>query len=114
MSHDHLESAVQNLIAFERHAETDGCPRCMTKHSLAFTQFLQEEAEQSNGAITELAKEAETIYKELPEAYGKDNLIMEDKMRELQRRARKVRNAVMSAMKVPDHKHRETEHITVG
>ena len=116
MSHreHHLEGAIKNLIAFENHAETDGCPHCMTKHILAVEQFLGEESEQRNGMATETNKEAQLIRQELPSAY-QGEMIVEKRMEELMKRAREVRLKLMKELGVPDHNHRKdrAEHQVI-
>lgn len=114
MSHDHREDVVKNLLAFENHAQTDGCPHCMTKHILTVEQLLTEESEQSDGSASELMKVAKEIREELPSAYGPKNVIREDKMSELERKAREIRLILMKELGVPGHKHRDVEHVIVA
>ena len=118
MSHreHHLEGSVKNLLAFENHARTDGCPHCMTKHILTVEQLLGEEAEQRDGAAAQLAKRATEIREKLHTAY-KGDLIVEEQMAELEREAREIRLELMKELGVPGHKHRaepEVEHVVVG
>lgn len=106
MSHSqsHLEDAVKNLIAFENHAETDGCPHCMGKHALAVIQYLEEESEQRDGASTEYAKAARQLKNELPKAYDGAYIIPE-RMKALQSVAREIRIGLMKELGIPEHRH---------
>lgn len=118
MSHreHHLEGSIKNLLAFENHAQTDGCPHCMTKHILAVEQLLTEEGQQRDGISSSLAKEAASIREALPSAY-KGDLIAEERMAELERRARDIRLKLMREIGVPGHKHRtqeKVEHVVVS
>lgn len=119
MSHreHHLEAAIKNLIAFENHAESDGCPHCMTKHILAVEQFLGEESEQRDGIATQFLKITQRLRADLPSAYD-GAYIKEDRMKELQKVAREVRLGLMKELGIPGHQHivhkHEAEHEIVA
>lgn len=109
-SKNHLEGAVKNLIAFETHAQSDGCPHCMGKHILAVEQFLEEEAQQRDSDFPELAHLAASIKESLPGVYQGDGTFHEGQMQELGARARTLRLKVMQKLGIPEHKHlREVE-----
>ena len=107
MSHSksHRESAVKNLLAFETHAQSDGCPHCMGKHILAAEQFLEEEAQQTDGEFPALAQLARSIKDSLPSVYQGDGTFHEGRMNDLAGRARTLRLKVMGTLGIPDHKH---------
>ena len=107
MSHSksHLEGVVKNLLAFETHAQSDGCPHCMGKHILATQQFLEEEAQQRDSDFPQLAQLAASIKDALPSVYQGDGTFHEGRMNELGARARTLRLKVMGKLGIPDHKH---------
>lgn len=130
MSHSkaHLEGAIKNLLAFENHASSDGCPHCMTKHLLVAEQLLEEENQQrKEDGYTDLIQRTKDLRElKLPKAYDGE-YIKGPEMQEVNKEARGIRLEVMKRAGLPMHdvhrlehkasfhgKHQEAEHVLVG
>jgi len=104
LSHDHLEGAVKNLLAFENHASSDGCPHCMTKHLLITEQLLEEENQQrpQNGFSDLIARVKDLRKLRLPKAYDGEYVKSAD-MELVSKEARGIRLEVMKRAGLPMH-----------
>jgi hypothetical protein len=131
LSHEHLEGAVKNLLAFENHASSDGCPHCMTKHLLITEELLEEENQQrKEDGFTDLIARVKDLRKlKLPKAYDGEFIKGPD-MELVSKEARGIRLEVMKRAGLPmhtehmnpknahphvtPHVHEEKEHLVVG
>lgn len=111
MSHEHLEGAVKNLLAFENHASSDGCPHCMTKHLLITEQLLEEENQQrKEDGFTDLILRVKDLRKlRLPKAYDGEYIKGPD-MELVSKEARGIRLEVMKRAGLPMHESGKAVH----